>query len=158
LLEQYTLSRSWWDGIPGEDAERGNTLMGPFRILIIEDHIDGAQTLQAVLRLLGFEVVGVAYSGTDGVRKAAQLKPDVVISDIGLPGLDGFEVARELRHNPETAHAFLVALSGYGAAEYQETAEQAGFDYYLVKPADLAVLVWLLRRPASREDAPGLRV
>lgn len=85
-----------------------------------------------------FELCGhvavVAYSGSDGVAAALGQPPDVVICDIGLPGMNGFAVARALRANPLTAAARLVAVTGYGALADQERARQAGFDRHITKP------------------------
>jgi CheY-like chemotaxis protein len=127
--------------------------MGTTRILIIEDHADCAHTLQLLLQWMGYQVE-VAYTGTDGVRVAMEWEPNVIISDIGLPRLDGFEVARQLRQNPSTAHILLIAVSGYGTAEFMDRAASAGFDYYFVKPLDPQRLFLLLRRRAAREDRP----
>jgi CheY-like chemotaxis protein len=96
-----------------------------------------------LLEMSGHDVA-VAYTGPDGVRAAAQYRPTVVICDIGLPGLDGYGVARALRKDPVTAHARLIALTGYGQEEDRRRAREAGFDYHLVKPADPDVLEGLL--------------
>jgi CheY-like chemotaxis protein len=108
---------------------------GLCRILIIEDNEDAAQTLQELLELSGYEVE-VAYTGREGFAAARQLRPDLVICDIGLPGMDGYAVARALREDPGTASIVLVAVSGYGRQEDQEQGAEAGFDVYLVKPVD----------------------
>ena len=113
--------------------------MRPQRILIIEDNRDAADTLGEILRLLGHEV-RIAYSGLAGLHVASEWLPTVVVSDIGLPELDGFEVARELRGHKETAGAKLIALTAYGTEEYRRLAAQAGFDEYITKPADLGAL------------------
>jgi DNA-binding response OmpR family regulator len=113
------------------------------RILIIEDNRDAADTLGEILKLLGHEV-RIAYSGLEGVHMASDWSPTIVLSDIGLPELDGFEVARELRGRKETAEVKLVALSAYGTEEDRRRARQAGFDYYITKPADLDDLERLL--------------
>jgi two-component system CheB/CheR fusion protein len=113
------------------------------RVLVIEDNRDAAESLRMLLELLGHEV-RVAYTGPEAVQTASQWQPHVVISDIGLPGLDGYEVARRLRQVPELRGALLVALTGYGAAEDRQQALGAGFDHHLVKPADAADLQRLL--------------
>ena len=95
------------------------------------------------MRLVGYEVT-VAYSGPDGVRAAEESHPEVVICDIGLPGLDGYGVAAALRGNPATAAARLIALTGYGREEDRQRAREAGFDEHLTKPADPAVLQALI--------------
>jgi PAS domain S-box-containing protein len=106
-----------------------------FRILIVEDHKDAANSLRILLEVLGHEV-RVAYTGPAGVEAAREWRPDVVLCDIGLPGLDGYGVARELRLNPTTARTRLLALTGYSQDEDKRRSREAGFDYHLVKPAD----------------------
>jgi two-component system CheB/CheR fusion protein len=113
------------------------------RILVVEDNRDGADSLRLLLELLGHEV-RVAYSGPEGVATAREFRPDVVLCDIGLPGLDGYGVARELRLNPTTARVRLLALTGYGQDEDLRRSREAGFDHHLIKPADPAVLSKLL--------------
>jgi PAS domain S-box-containing protein len=106
----------------------------PLRVLVIEDHRDAANALRLFLELLGHEV-RVANTGTAGVQEAAAWQPDAVISDIGLPGLDGYAVAAQLRANPATAQALLIGVSGYGSAADIRRAVEAGFEHYLIKPA-----------------------
>ncbi len=105
------------------------------RIVVVEDNVDAARALQLLLQLQGHEV-RVAATGPDGVQLAADWQPDAVISDIGLPGLDGYGVAAALRRNPATAQTRLIALTGYGADADRERGRRAGFDSYLVKPAN----------------------
>jgi CheY-like chemotaxis protein len=134
--------------MPATPAAVGERL----RILVVEDNRDVAESLRMLLELLGNEV-GVAHTGPDGVRLAHQWQPNVVLCDIGLPGgLDGFGVASELRQDPATANARLIAITGYGSDNDRERARRAGFDYHLTKPADPAALQQLLARPA---DTPG---
>jgi PAS domain S-box-containing protein len=110
------------------------------RILVIEDHTDTADSLADLLRLKGHEVT-VARNGFAGLARAHHCRPHIVFCDLGLPGkLDGFEVARALRHDPELGSAVLVALTGYGRAEDQRRATDSGFDAHLTKPADPATL------------------
>jgi CheY-like chemotaxis protein len=118
----------------------------PARILVVEDNHDAANSLRILLELIGHEVT-VAYSGPEGINLARQWHPDVVLCDIGLPGLDGYAVAGELRHDPNTQGAHLIAITGYGQEEDQRRALQAGFDHHLTKPVDPAVLQPLLDRP-----------
>ncbi len=105
------------------------------RVLVVEDNRDAADTLCLLLEILGHDVQA-AYTGTDGVRRAAGWEPDAVLCDIGLPGMDGFEVARRLRRQPGTEQALLVAITGYGTEQDRRRGCEAGFDHYLVKPAD----------------------
>jgi signal transduction histidine kinase/ActR/RegA family two-component response regulator len=103
------------------------------RVLIVEDNRDTAETLRDLLELSGC-TVEVANAGPASIEKAKQFRPEVVICDLGLPGMDGYQVAQQLRRHPETAAARLIALSGYGQEEDQQRALQAGFNQHLTKP------------------------
>jgi CheY-like chemotaxis protein len=107
---------------------------GRLRICIVDDNEDAAHTLQDVLELEGHEV-HVAMDGQAGLSLALAVRPDVVLCDVGLPVLDGLEVARRLRAGGSTA--VLVALTGYATAEDVQRAREAGFDHHLAKPTDL---------------------
>jgi signal transduction histidine kinase/ActR/RegA family two-component response regulator len=109
----------------------------PRRVLIVEDNPDVRLALRTLLEQAG-HTVHEASDGTAGVEAAARLQPDVVLVDIGMPGIDGYEVARRLRER--FAHLRLVALTGYGQSEDRRRARAAGFDEHLVKPADPAAL------------------
>ena len=117
----------------------------PRSILVIEDYADAAQSLADVLALKGHRVE-VAATGRDGIARARVLAPEFVLCDIGLPDVDGYEVARSLRADPSLRSTFLVALSGYAQAEDRQRAAQAGFDAHLPKPAQLDDLTRLLER------------
>jgi PAS domain S-box-containing protein len=121
------------------------------RVLVIEDHPDAAESLRQLLEVLGHQV-RVATTGTGGVLMARQWLPDVVVSDIGLPELDGYAVARQLRQDPVTSKARLVALTGYGSDEDVRRATEAGFDTHLTKPAEPWALTDALRELGGRED------
>ena len=112
-------------------------------VLVIEDNPEVADTLRRLLELSGYDV-WVAYTGTDGVRLATAHPPDVVLSDIGLPGLDGWGVAQELRRNPVTAGVRLIAVTGHGSDEDKRHAEEVGYDHLLTKPADPETLLALV--------------
>jgi signal transduction histidine kinase len=113
------------------------------RVLIIEDSRDGAESLRLLLSLRGFEVA-VAHTGPDGVEQARRLPPHAVVCDLGLPGMSGFEVARRLRREDATASAQLICMSGYGQEQDRRQACEAGFDHFLVKPAEIAEVQRLL--------------
>jgi CheY-like chemotaxis protein len=115
----------------------------PRRIVLIDDNIDAAESLAMLLRLKGHEV-HVAYDGPGGVALALKTLPDCVLVDIGLPGIDGYEVAKRLRSHDGDG-MLLVALTGYGQAEDRMRSEQAGFDHHLVKPVSQEVLEALLQ-------------
>lgn len=110
-----------------------------FRILIVDDNVDAAESL-AMLQELRGHVTRVAHNGPAGLLAAEEFEPDVVLLDIGLPGMDGYEVVRRLRTMPRMAAAFVVAMTGYGSADDRRLAQEAGFDRHLVKPADLETL------------------
>jgi CheY-like chemotaxis protein len=115
------------------------------RVLIVEDNRDCALSLSVLLQLMGHEV-RLAYTGPEAVALAAEWPPEITISDIGLPGFDGFEVARQLRGQFGST-LLLVALTGYGGDDYRRRSQMAGFDHHLVKPADPAVLQQMLTTP-----------
>jgi CheY-like chemotaxis protein/two-component sensor histidine kinase len=106
----------------------------PLRVLVVEDQVDISAMTQDLLQGWGHEV-HVAYTGFDGVALAKTLRPDVVLLDIGLPDIDGFAVANQIRAGLGRATARLVAVTGFGNADYRARAQEAGFDDYLVKPA-----------------------
>jgi PAS domain S-box-containing protein len=118
----------------GEDRPNGHGTKA-VRVLIVEDNPDAARTLAILLRKLGHQVE-TAADGAAGVAAARRLRPDVVVCDLGLPELDGFEVARALRRDPDTASARLIALSGYAQEEDRRRCFEAGFDLHLTKPVD----------------------
>jgi len=124
---------------------------GTLRVLIIEDNRDAASTLRDLLELLGHQAE-VAHSGPTGVGMARRLRPDVVLCDLGLPGMDGYAVAAALRQDPVVAASRLIAVSGYGQEEDLQRSAEAGFDAHLTKPVDVGLLQQLLNRPPERQD------
>lgn len=114
------------------------------RILVVDDNHDSAESLALFLRLVG-NTVEVAYDGPTALVAARVLRPDLILLDIGLPGMDGYEVARCLRQEPGLERALLVAQTGWGQAEDRRRSSDAGFDHHLVKPVDLTQLQQLLR-------------
>jgi PAS domain S-box-containing protein len=103
------------------------------RVLIVEDNIDSAEMMAFVLKLSGHEVQ-MAHNGPEALHAARAFEPHVVLCDIGLPGMNGYEVAARLREQPASRRALLIALTGYGEEEARLRAKEAGFDYHLVKP------------------------
>jgi CheY-like chemotaxis protein len=113
-------------------------------VLVVDDNVDAADSIALLLTIDGFNAQSVhgAVAALDTVNS---FKPDVVLLDIGLPVMDGYEVARRLRTNNAISHLRIVALSGYGQQADRERAARAGFDDYLVKPVEPTVLSQFLR-------------
>jgi CheY-like chemotaxis protein/anti-sigma regulatory factor (Ser/Thr protein kinase) len=118
------------------------------RILVVDDLAASAETLMTLLEMEGFEV-RVAHEGQQALQLAREFLPDVVLLDIGLPGMNGFEVAHGLRSQPESREALLIALTGYGEAESRVRSAEAGFDFHMVKPADVNLLLSMLANPGE---------
>ncbi|MDX1653707.1 MAG: response regulator [Candidatus Competibacteraceae bacterium] len=106
------------------------------RILVVDDNREVADALAMLLKVMGHQVE-VARSGEKALEAARAFDPQLVFLDIGLPGIDGYEVARQLRHMPRELPLTLVALTGHGRAEDRLRAQEIGFDHFLLKPADL---------------------
>jgi two-component system CheB/CheR fusion protein len=115
-------------------------------ILVVDDNKASADSLALLLRLSGHDT-RVAYSGPEAIEAARAFRPDVVLLDIGLPAMDGFEVARRLRGLPITERATLIAVTGYGQEEILQKAREVGFDHHLLKPLDLDALLALMNTP-----------
>jgi PAS domain S-box-containing protein len=122
------------------------------RVLVAEDNRDAAQSLDRLLRLWGHDV-RTAADGAAALEVARAYRPDVVLLDLGLPGLDGYEVARRLRREPGLGGVLLVALTGYGQEDDRRRTREAGFDHHLVKPADLERLRHVLASVRGRTPA-----
>ena len=127
----------------------------PSRLLIVDDNQDSARSQAKMLRLLGHEVEA-AFEGGEALRQVAAFRPDVVLLDLGLPGIDGYEVARRIRAMPEGREVLLVAQTGWGQDEDRRRTAAAGFDAHLVKPVELDALLRLLdERASSRVARPA---
>ncbi|MFL6262958.1 MAG: ATP-binding protein [Thermoanaerobaculia bacterium] len=115
----------------------------PLRVLVVEDNIDAAESLATLLRLWNHDV-SVVHDGRTALEAAREQQPEVVLLDIGLPGLDGYQVARRLREELHLDHALLVAMTGYGQPEDRRRSKEAGIQYHFVKPVEPLVLRNLL--------------
>ena len=139
------------------------TLPNQLSILIVEDHADTAESLAELLTLCGCDV-RVAGSAPEALDAADDQMPDVVLLDIGLPGMDGWEAARWLREQATGKQPLVVAVTGYGSDADRQRSADAGIDLHLTKPADPADLILLLARirgilaPAGSEAAVSHRV
>jgi CheY-like chemotaxis protein/two-component sensor histidine kinase len=125
----------------------------PRRVLIVEDNDDAREMLRVLLTHEGHEV-HEAVDGPSGLEAALTLRPDVALLDVGLPGLDGYALARAIRARPQGQQIFLVALTGYGQLEDRQRANEAGFDAHVAKPVDPTGLTLLLAR--SIQSSPGV--
>ncbi|MBP1150927.1 MULTISPECIES: response regulator [Methylocaldum] len=105
------------------------------RILVVDDNTDAVESLALLLELEGHDV-RTALDGPAALDLASEFRPQAVLLDIGLPGMDGYEVARRLRERPETREALIIAITGYGQQEDRALTKAAGFDHHLVKPVD----------------------
>jgi CheY-like chemotaxis protein len=109
---------------------------GGRKILLVDDNVDAMEMMAFLLAEMGYEAHTTADAG-NLVQMALELRPDVIVLDIGLPGVDGYELARMLKRHPQLASIRLVAHTGYGSPEDRRKAQEAGFDAHLVKPAEL---------------------
>ena len=136
----------------GERATVGRVKAASRRILVVDDNVDSAESLAVLLRVTGHEV-RTAHAGRAALEAARACVPEIVLLDIGLPGMDGYEVARRLRQDLGLADVLLVAMTGYGQDEDRRRSHEAGFNAHLVKPVDLNELHALLER--SQAISPG---
>jgi CheY-like chemotaxis protein len=118
------------------------------RILVVDDQIDTARGLEIILKLYGHDVCAV-NDGKAAIEAARQFRPDFVILDIGMPGLDGYEVAATLKSDLDLNRAVIIGVSGYGREEDRSRSRDAGFDHHMVKPVDHKALIGLLAKPAG---------
>jgi CheY-like chemotaxis protein len=119
-------------------------------VLVVDDNIDAAESLGSLLRCLGAEVY-TAHDGPSALEMVRTHKPAAAVLDIGMPGMDGFELAQRARAVPDGAELTLIALTGWGNEDDRRRSKAAGIDYHLVKPVDLNVLETLL---AQQREAP----
>jgi signal transduction histidine kinase/CheY-like chemotaxis protein len=154
-LAQTEAARVQTDEAPGRSAPRRC-------ILVVDDNRDAAETLRDLLEMAGHRVA-LAYSGPAAIEAARRILPEVILCDIGLPGLDGYEVARAVREHAGTAGARLIAVSGFGQEEDRRRSQEAGFERHLTKPINYEELEQLLAESAagpspearSSRPAPG---
>lgn len=116
------------------------------RILVVDDNVDAAATLALLLKFSGHEV-HIAHDGESALRLGASLRPEVILLDLGMPGMDGYEIARRLRARPATRSCLLIAVTGYGADADRRRAQEAGFDQHLTKPVEIAAIEKLMSAP-----------
>jgi PAS domain S-box-containing protein len=135
-------------GQPDRESTHESPLPKPYdkpRILLVDDNVDAANTLAMLLQVNGHTVT-VKHDGEDALQHAANEAPKVLLIDIGMPGMDGYTLARKLRDLPQTANAVLIAITGYGQAHDHVLSKAAGFDHHFVKPIDTLALIVILNQ------------
>lgn len=128
---------------PSPDPETCPPAVRPLRVLVVDDNVDSVLSLALLLESSGHEV-RTAYDGPTGLQTALDQRPDVVLLDIGLPGLNGYEVARRIRQEPTLLNVVLIALTGYGHEVDRQFSQKAGFNHHLVKPTNFKKLQEIL--------------
>jgi CheY-like chemotaxis protein len=128
---------------PADEAAAGGASAAGRRVLVVEDNPDAADTLALLLELMGHEA-RTASDGVQALQVGPGFEPQVVLLDIGLPKMNGYEVCRRMREQPWGREAFIVALTGWGQADDLRQASEAGFDRHLVKPVEEGVVERLL--------------
>ena len=140
------------DGLRDDFGDEVHDDAGPCRVMVVDDNRDAADSMAVFLELAGFDTA-VQLDGPSALEAATARAPQVVLLDIGLPGLDGYEVARRLRALPGGMDCLLIALTGYGQQDDRRRAHEAGFDVHLVKPADPDAVVELIQEWRQRDSA-----
>jgi len=147
-LEQLRLSpRAWFPGRETGEAAGGGApgkKAAPRRVLVVEDNLDAVHTLVMLLRQDGHQV-DFAINGYAAMEVARRFRPEVVLLDLGLPGLDGFDVCARLKREPGMEGLRFVAVTAYGSEDYRKRALAAGFDLHILKPYDPQKLLAIVR-------------
>jgi CheY-like chemotaxis protein len=151
-----TFPRLSREGEPSRMVEtnRVNAERTRHRVLVADDNIDAAETLGMLLRLAGQEVV-VAHGGVAAIEQALAHVPEIVVLDIGMPDVDGYEVCRRLRQEPSTQNALLIAVTGWGQDADRTRSHDAGFDHHFVKPVEWSTLEKLLAGLDRQSEPEG---
>ena len=133
----------------GNGEQQREELCSGRRLLVVDDNRDAAETLAMMLRLQGHEV-RVTHDGPAAIELAGSYQPEMIFLDLGMPGMDGYEVARRIRQHGDLKNVALAALTGWGQPEDRRRTMEAGFDHHLVKPVELKVLESLLNELKQR--------
>lgn len=148
---EFTVRLPAWDGAPSQKPRAEDALprlaRPNSRVLVVDDNADTVRGLAKLLTLLGHDVK-TAHDGQTAIELANAHKPEIVLLDIGLPGVNGYEVAKRLRVEASCKEALIIAVSGYGQEEDRRRSREAGFDHHLVKPLDYDVLMSLFAIPS----------
>jgi signal transduction histidine kinase/CheY-like chemotaxis protein len=135
----------------GTAGNQDDSASGPRRILVVDDNVDFADTLAALLAQLGHEV-RVTHNAAEALREAPAFAPHLAFLDIGMPGMNGYELAKKLRSLPETARTVLIAATGYGQDDDRQKSREAGFDRHLVKPVELRTVEAILAAYSAQTE------
>ncbi len=146
LLFAYPALAPHHEGANGSPEEPSAPDAAPRRVLVVDDNADLVATMSALLRLAGHDVCS-CHDGPSAIDVAVEYQPDVILIDIGLPGMNGYEVAMRLRQMPPFEHTALIAITGYGQADDRRRAREAGFDHHLTKPVFFEHLQQVLSYP-----------
>jgi CheY-like chemotaxis protein len=141
------------EAVPEVGGQLPRAMLTGRRILVVDDAADCRESLGEVLRIAGSEV-RTAVDGLAGIEAAAVFDPEIVLLDIRMPKLDGYETARQLRAGPRGDKLILIALTGWGQPEHVEKSKLAGFDEHLTKPVEIDALLQRLASLKAREPAP----
>jgi CheY-like chemotaxis protein len=136
-----------------EEESTSSARSRPVHVLVVDDDRDSADSLSALLKLAGGKS-STAYDGTSALETIFAYRPDVVLLDLSMPGVNGFEVALQIRKYPELRKIMLIAVTGWGRNEDLRRSHQAGFDHHLVKPVDIDVLLRMLGLGDEPRSAP----
>jgi CheY-like chemotaxis protein len=136
---------------PSSIEDEANRAPVARRVLVVDDNSDSGSSLAMMLELMGHQTAQ-AYDGQEAVEAAAQFKPDVVVLDIGMPGLNGYEAARRVRAESWGKDIMLIALTGWGQAEDRSRAQEAGFDHHMTKPTDPMAFAKVLVNSRARRS------
>ncbi len=144
------------EGANGSPEDAAATDSAPRRVMVVDDNADLVATMTALLRLAGHDVCS-CHDGPSAIDAAVEYQPEVILIDIGLPGMNGYEVATRLRQMPPFEQTTLIAITGYGQADDRRRAREAGFDHHLTKPVFFEHLQQVLSNPRrpTRADAPS---
>ncbi len=146
------LAKAEWDGGPSQAEPAPETIPPALRVLIVDDHIDTAQTLALLLNRRNCKV-RVTHDGPGGIIVAKEFNPHVFLLDLGLPGIDGYEIAGTLRADPRFRSALFIAISGYAQESDRARSLAAGFDHHCAKPVDFAALLNVIHDRFARSPS-----
>jgi two-component system CheB/CheR fusion protein len=154
---EFVLTLPLAQALPAQNPERrGRPAPSSRRMLVIDDNVDAANALQFLLKVV-FRVreIAIAHTGPEGLEKARTFRPELVLCDIGLPGMDGYAVARAIRADPDLRDARLVAVSGYAQPGDVRRAIDAGFEWHVAKPLEVEEMEKILRQVESETPLAG---